>query len=781
MGAIAGARPGVRLGAEPLASKARAWLEARLIEEAEAGRPALWLPVAFGVGAAVYFAAAREPELWAAILAFALSAGLAVAARRRFLALGLALGLAAACGGFLAAKLATVRAEAPQLARPMRAEMVGRVELVEPRSAGRRRVTLAVERFGALDDEALPRRVRVTLGGKPALTAGDRISLDAYWRPPEGPVRPGGYDFARVAFYQGLGATAFGPRNVTNHGPAEEAQGPRAALERLRERLTTRISGAIGGPEGAVAAALVTGVQGPIPQKTEDELRAAGLSHILSISGLHMALIAGTLFWLARAALALVPGVALAWPVKQIAAALALAGATFYLALSGAEVATQRSYVMIAIAFAAILAGRPALAPRNFAIAALAVLALTPEALLGPSFQMSFAAVAALVAWFELRRDRPATPPASQTRLARFGRWIAAGAAIAVMTTLVAGLATAPFAAYHFHRVTPYSLAGNALAGPLLSLIVMPSVVGGLMFAPLGLDGLWWGLMGLGLKGVLAIASAVAAWPGAERAVPAFGEVALVLFGFGLAWLCLWRTALRLAGVPMLGLALLLAMTPSRPDLVIDASGRMFAARGPDGALALAGVRPSDFAARVWIAADGVMPTGQGGAAESSRAAPSDASRGAGASTAPAVRCDAYGCVAPLKGGGVAALVLDRRAFDEDCRAAALVVTRLVAPEACARTAAVIDRDVLSATGALELTREGDAFRAVAARNPSGARPWERRTEEPAPEQARRLLFGTVPSPDGDDRPAGATVDPTDPETLTTEAADPDANERPDD
>jgi competence protein ComEC len=737
------ALPGARMRAGALPGHwraARGWLLDRLAEEAEAGRPALWLPVAFGIGCAGYFAAAYEPELWAAALAFAISVGFVVAARKRFVALGLALGLAAASAGFLAGKLATIRAEAPQLARPMSAEVVGRVALIEPRENARRRVTLEVERFGALEDEALPRRVQFTLGPEPAFTAGDRVSLEAFWRPPEGPVRPGGYDFARVAFFNGIGATAFAPKNVRAWGPAEE-QGWGAALQRLRERLTKRITTSVGGPEGTVAAALVTGVQGPIPQATEDALRAAGLSHILSISGLHMALIAGTLFGLVRAALALAPGLALRWPVKGIAAGLALSGATFYLALSGAEVATQRSYVMIAVAFFAVLVGRPALSLRNFALAGLAVMALTPDALLGPSFQMSFAAVAGLLAWFEARKGRERPPP-PETRAGKALRWLTTAAAIAVMTTIVAGLATAPFAAYHFHRTTPYALVGNALATPLLGIIVMPSVVGGLAFAPLGLDGPWWQAMGFGLRGVLAIAETVAAWPGSERFVFAYGEAALILFAFGIAWLCLWRTALRFFGVPVLASALCLAAFPARPDLVIDASGRQIAARGPDGRLAILGGRASGFAAKVWRGADGETP---------------------GASPSGNGRCDAQGCVAALLGSGEVALVTDARAFAEECRLATLVVTPLVAPEACGETAVVIDRRTLAVTGALELKRDGAAFSGKSARDPAGRRPWTRPTpSDPPPDEALLLSFAARPKAVGPFRTE--VVDPTEPD-----------------
>ncbi|MFD1333814.1 ComEC/Rec2 family competence protein, partial [Methylopila musalis] len=461
-----------------------------------------------------------------------------------------------------------------RLERAQRAEVTGRVVRVEPRDGGRRRITLAVERFGALEPDARPKRVRVTLSAEPRLTAGDRLALSAFWRPPQQPLRPGGYDFALMAYFDGLGATGAQAKDVRLQPRPPDAGLERfsTALERLRERLTERIATTVGGPQGAVAAALVTGVRGPIPQDVEDDLRAAGLSHILSISGLHMALVAGTLFWLVRALLSASERAALRLPVKAIAAVTALAGATFYLALSGAEVATQRSYLMAGIVFVAILIGRPAVTPRNLALAALLVLALTPQAVLGPSFQMSFAAVAALIATFEIWSARKvATEPGG-----RFERFVAAAwriALAAVLTTLVAGLASAPFAAYHFHRVTPYALAGNALATPLISMIVMPSVVGGLLFTPLGLDGPWWRLMGFGLDGVLAVARFVASWPGAERMSGAFGAPAIALFALGLAWLCLWRTALRVAAVAPLGLALALSLWPHRPDVVVHPEG----------------------------------------------------------------------------------------------------------------------------------------------------------------------------------------------------------------
>ncbi|TBN47076.1 ComEC family competence protein [Hansschlegelia quercus] len=728
-----------------LAGAAGAWIGARFVEEAEAGRLALWLPVAFALGVSVYFAASNEPALWAAFGLVGATGVVAWAARRGFTTAWLALCLLFVALGFLGGKLATERATAPILAGAMRAEIVGRVIEIEPRARGMRRLTIEIDAFGKLEADARPHKARVAIAGKPEIAAGDQVSLTAFWRPPEGPVRPGGYDFARVAFFKGVGATGFGARDIRNLGPPARvgmAAAANAGLERLRQRLTDRVTRAIGGAEGTVAAALVTGVEGPIPQNVQDELRGAGLSHILSISGLHMALVAGALFWLARAALALAPRVALMWPVKQIAALVALAGATFYLALSGAEVATQRSYVMIAIAFLAIIVGRPALAPRNFALAALIVLAIDPESLMGPSFQMSFAAVAGLVAWFETRRDRPPAPPPAD-RFGRIRRKIAAAVALAIMTTLIAGFATGPFAAYHFHRVTPYAVVGNALAEPVIGLIVMPSVVAGLLLAPLGLDGLAWAVMGQGLSLVLAIAREVSSWPGAEGGLPAFGEGAMLLFAFGLAWLCLWHTTLRWFALVPLTLATVLAAAPARPDVAVDASGRFAAVRAPSGELATLGPGSGrSFAAKVWIAADGADPPPKGAASD--------------------VRCDRDGCVAPLIGGGLVALSWEPSALEEDCRRAALVVTRLTAPPGCSTTAAVIDATVLASTGSLSLFRYGATFKAVAARDPTGRRPWSGTSPSTAPPVEASTLTFSAQKPKEIKHADELAVDPTD-------------------
>jgi competence protein ComEC len=448
-----------------------------------------------------------------------------------------------------------------------------------------------------------------------------------------------------------------------------------------------------------------------------EAMRVSGLYHVLSISGLHMALVAGALFALVRGGLALVPGFALRRPIKKWAAVAALAGVAFYLVLSGAEVATQRSFIMIAVVLAGVLADRPAITLRTLAAAAAALLAISPEALLNPSFQMSFAATLALVALFERYALLMAAPPGpGQGAFARFceraGRWLLLGAA----TSLFAGLATTAYVTFHFHRVAPYGVLANVLAMPLISFVIMPAGLVSALLLPFGYDAYGWKLMGWGIDGMLAVARYVAALPGAEGRVAAFGAGALLTATAGMLVLILPATRLRLAGVPLVAIAFVFAATGPRPQVLVDAEAEVVAVRTADGRLSILDARKDRLSAESWLAADG------------------DGRRARADGLAGAFRCDAVGCVARLPDGTTIAVARDPRAFVDDCRDAALVVTRLRAPAACA--AAAIDRDVLATTGAVALSRVDGKWIAEAARSPYADRPWYGR---PAPPDAAVL------------------------------------------
>lgn len=695
--------------------------------EIERRRLFLWLPVMMGLGILLYFSADREPALWAPATGLATMAGLAIALRSWPAPSFACLAAAAIMAGFLAACWRTADIAAPILDRPRIGQVSGFVESIEARDAGARLV-LRVTGIAGLDPALQPRRIRVNVRTVD-VTPGDHVSATARLLPPPGPARPGGYDFARDAFYRGIGAVGSIPGKITLAPPPRPPPSDLALtvlIDRARNALTERIAGVGGGQGGAMAAALVTGKRGLITEASNGDLRAAGIYHIVSISGLHMVLAAGTILWLVRALLCLSQTLALTWPVKKIAAIVAMAGATAYCVFSGAEVATVRSLIMTLVMLGAILVDRAALSMRNLAISAMIVLAREPEALLGPSFQMSFGAVAALIAFAERwERRRRSEPPLSLPWPLR-PLWVATTGV--VITTLLATAATAPFGAYHFQTFNPFGLLGNALALPFVSLIVMPAAVFGVLAYPFGLDWPAWKLMGLVSDWVLRLAHWVATIDHSTLVVPAFGPAALVGFALALLWAALWTTRLRLLAVLPLFVGVATAARPDRPDILIERDGSGILVRGAEGRLVLAG-KPSSFVLQQWLSADG-----------DSRS-PQDESLRQGAA------CDGLGCVVVTANGRKVAYAKDRTAIVEDCRRADLVVTPIPWTAPC--RARLIDRTALGRNGATALTGAGEGWRTLTAERDDSLRPWSRKTPDiPAPAPLRPAADVEPPDPD---------------------------------
>ncbi|MGE3247876.1 MAG: ComEC/Rec2 family competence protein, partial [Beijerinckiaceae bacterium] len=566
------------------------WAAACAREEADQRRLFLWLPVFFGAGVLLYFAAEAEPALWAPLAGASLSFAAALRFRqneaqtafRAFLALSFLF------AGFSAGSLKTQRSNAPVIQRMTIAATTAYVEAIDFRTNGAR-LLLRPHSIAGLEAAGLPERVRVTMRWRPDFSAGATIEATLRLLPPPVQSEPGGYNFARDAYFAGIG----GVGNLVSRPQAVAGQAVEldarinAWIDRARNRLTERIASVIGGADGAVAAALVTGKRGTIPESANEQLRAAGIYHIVSISGLHMVLAAGLFLWAMRAAFALFPDLALSRPIKVWSAVFAMAGAVAYCLFSGAEVATQRALIMTLVMLGAIVAGRAVLSMRNLAIAALIVMALDPNALLGPSFQMSFAAVAAMIAAFErragtrddgafwgVRKERP--DPALDMRASPINRVMLVLFAMA-LTTLVASFATDPYALYHFHRITPYGLLGNMLVLPLVEFIVMPAAVIGVVASPFGLDAPVWWLMGQGVAFMMDVAKWVASLKGSTLMLPAFGYGALLLMTLGLLWLTLWQSAIRWAGIALAAAGVALAATGNAPDLVVTGQGRLVA------------------------------------------------------------------------------------------------------------------------------------------------------------------------------------------------------------
>jgi competence protein ComEC len=682
-------------------------LRSAFLAEADARRLFPWLPVCMGAGILLFDLAAGVPSPWPAFAAGVALLAAAWRMRTQLAAQVVLTGLAFGFLGFGAMALRTERAAAPALDRAAFAKLAGFVETVDAGPTGGRMV-LVVTGLEASFAIVKPQRLRVTFKG-PGPRAGDHVSGQARLMPPPQPAFPGGYDFARDAYFLRLGAVGrwIGPVALAP-APAHPGSSFRltTAVDNARTDMTNRIAQAIGGQAGPLSAALVTGKRGLLEERVNEDLRASGLYHIVSISGLHMVLAAGTFFWLARALLAIMPGVTERRPIKKWAAALAMLGATAYCIFSGSEVATERSLIMTLVLLGAVLFDRPALSMRNLAIAALIVLAREPETMAGPSFQMSFAAVAAMIAAHEwwLSRRRDAREPAGWGGI--FLRRAGLAVAASLATTLIASFATAPFAAYHFQRLNPYGLIGNALAIPFVSFIVMPAAVAGTLLLPLGLDGPVWRLMGLGSDQVLDVARAVALIEGSVRGVRAFPASHLLVMGAGFVVLVLVRTPLRLAGLAAMALGATAAGRTPAPDVLIDRQGSVAALRGPDGRLQILGRTASRFTVDRWLAADG------------------DLRRGDDAGLRAATACDRSGCVGRLADGAAVALVLQIEAFEEDCRRARLVITPLAAPAFCRSSADVIDRATLASAASLALHRSGSGFMRVEARPQGAWKPW---------------------------------------------------------
>ena len=682
---------------------------------AQHGRLAPWLAVALGAGVIAYFQLAEEPgerALWTvpplAILAAWLS--------RRAPVAGWGLGMVAA--GLLGFGVAAWHAARlpPPLELPRGALAVtGTVAAVEALPQGRR-VTLEAARLG--EGPALPRELRVRLrAGDPARPQpGDAITLRAMLREPGAPVVPGAWDFQRAAFFSGLGAygIALGPAAV------EPAPVSLPGFARLRAKVEERVETAFPGAAGAVAAALLTGSQAAIPPAEIAAMRDSGLAHLLSVSGLHMAIVMGVVFAAVRVAIAAVPWLALRVPGKPVAAIAALAAGLGYTLLTGSQVPMQRCLAMAALVTLGLLAGRRALTVRSLALAAALVTLAAPAELLGPSFQMSFAAVLALATGLEaLRRPLAALPMQRGWR-----RNLVLGGLGLVATSVLAGLATAPYGLHHFGRLQIYGVAANAVAVPLTSLLVMPAGMLALALMPLGLDGpaLW--AMGQGVEAMLATARLVASWPEAAPVLAPFPGWALAVASLGFCWLGIWRGGLRLVGVPVMAGALALGMLQEPPDLVVSADGRLVGLRTAEGVFLAEQPGAGAFARDMLLRQLG---------AGTARTLPAEGEAARGAIT-----CTEAACRFRPRPGAVEAVLFrtdppprgsrrgeapDARALAEACgHAGLLIATEPIRPR-CAATPS-IDRFALWRHGAHAVRLSPAGPEIVSDRAHRGARPW---------------------------------------------------------
>ena len=553
-----------------------------------------WVPVLLACGIGGYFALRTEPSLTWLCGAGAVALCLALLGWRGTAWSGpLAIAGALLLAGFCLAGLRAHLVAGPVLGWRYYGPVEGRVVAIDRSASDALRLTLDRVVLSRVAPDRVPTRVRVSLHGDQghfSVKPGRRVMMTAHLSPPGGPVEPGGFDFQRHAWFKQIGAVGYTRAPVLAIAPARGAQW----LFRARMALSGHVQARLAGQEGAFAAAIMTGDRSGLDRDTLAAMRVSNLAHLLAISGLHMGLLAGFVFAAFRLGFAAMPSLGLRLPGKKLSAVMALAAAAAYLGLSGGNVATERAFVMVAVMLIAVMLDRRALSLRAVAVAAIIVLCLRPEALMGPGFQMSFAATVALVAVFGWLRD---------ARIALGPRWLRPVLTV-VISSAVAGAATAPVGAAHFNQFAHYGLIANLASVPLMGVLVMPAAVLAACLLPLGLDWIALWAMGLGLRWILAVSDWVASLEGARALVPAPGPEVLPILASGALLIVLWQGRLRLVGIIPMALAAWLWAGAGRPVMLISDSGSLVGVMTDQGR-ALNKARGGGFVAQNWLENDG--------------------------------------------------------------------------------------------------------------------------------------------------------------------------------
>jgi competence protein ComEC len=673
--------------------------------ELEKQRLAIWSPLFLVTGIWGYFSLAQEPPITLAAAALLFAALIIWRWRGNKALIILAIGVA----GF---GLAKVRAEwiGTALLNAYVAEVTvtGWVSDIDHRGKLNRILIVDIETAQGLPPDEVPRSVRLRATVKPGrdLRIGDHVALTASLSPLPRPLAPGAFDYGRQLYFQGVGAVGRAKGSIAvEEGTVVWSYKLRRIFHDLRSAIGERVHAVIKGPLGSFAEALITGERASIPKSLNSSLQASGLFHILSISGLHMSLVAGGAFWVIRAALALVPKLALLYPIKKWAAAGAMFVGLLYMLLADSGAATERSFIMIAVVFFAVLVDRPAISLHNLAVAAIIILLTEPEQALSASFQMSFMAVMGLAAFF----------PAFEAFTSRFGPQARHGLAgqwmrrlvllvlASIATSLIAGTLSSIPAAHHFGRIAPFAVISNALVLPIVGLVVMPMAMLGVFLMPLGLEALPLKIMELGLQGVVWISDWVASWPAAQSLWPLLPVQAAVLLSLAAVLVCLSASRLRWLAVPCVALAALF-VTPQKPLLLFDERGANVALLTEAGYVPAA-AKGASYSAGRWLQQAG------------DDASVAETAKRAGWS------CNAGTCNAKEQGVTISYL---QRSVEHNmtCPVADILLAEFPLRRRCKGKRVTIDRFDVWRNGAHAVYTVGNSLKVTTAREMQGARPW---------------------------------------------------------
>lgn len=691
-----------------------------------------------GLGVGLWFAVPVR-EGWIAVIAAAAAAtaaGFAFPAGRRAGRLLVWAGLSVALG----CSLAWARSEwvaAPRIERPVIASFEARVERIEarPEKEGSRLLLAPAPSSG------LPPRVRVSVDPDddlPGLVAGERVKVRARLMPPPDAAVPGAYDFARAAWFQRIGGTGKALDRLTRAGPAV------ANGASLRTRISDHVRDRIEGSPGGIAAAFATGDRGGIAPEDEEAMRASGLTHLLSISGLHITAVVAAAMFLTLRLLALSPRLALNAPLLLISAAMGALAGIGYTLLTGAEVPTIRSCIAALLVLGGLALGREAITLRLVAAGALAVLFVWPEALVGASFQLSFAAITAIVAL----HDHPRVKAWTMRRDERLSMRLLRALSGLLLTGIVVELALAPVALFHFHKAGLYGALANIVAIPLTTFIVMPLEALALLFDLAGLGAPFWWVTGQSLALLLWIARTVAALPGAVAALPSIPLGAFAAMIGGGLWMLLWRERPRWLGLFPFAAGAIWSLAMPAPDILVTGDGRHLAVRGEDGRVALLRPRAGDYVRDLLAERAG----------ETDPLDDLDALAGA--------RCGRDLCLVTLERGGRVWRIAATRSvyrlpwegFVATCRSVDIIVSDRRLPRGCSPSWLKADRPFLAKTGGLAILLASPHVESVfgsrddhpwlRGRRVSNASEAPQAAPAPAPDSARSAGAGKSGSPD---------------------------------
>ncbi len=550
--------------------------------------------LAFGIG--VYFALPFDP-LWifgaAAMVISLFSLGL-----RSFRPALIALFCVVL--GFNAAQLRDFIVQTPVLHVAQKyVQVEGIVDEIEVLDKGVR-LTLSDVMIDDVDPEKTPRRIRLKLWNGAGVEIGQRVRGNASLNPPSVPVVPGGFDFSRHLYFKGIGAVGFlyQPPEIIVNSFQKPAFG---SVNGLRQIVGVRINEHLPQPESGLARALIIGEKNAIAGAVLDAIRDSGLAHMLALSGLHVGLVSAALFFALRFILVCVPGLALKYPVKKYAAAAAMAGAFFYMLLAGATIPTQRAMITVAVFFIAIMMDRSPISLRVVAFAAFFVLLFFPESLFSVSFQLSFAAVTALVAFYDATRDFWSRMAAQSNWLKKIGVYVLS----VCVTTVIATLATAPLTLYHFQSLPVYGVLANLICVPILAFWVMPLAILVLLLMPLHLEGWILHLVDPGLKIITDLAQSIAAWPHAVVHIPTFSSSSLVFMVLAFLSVVILKKWVRLVGVAICVIAAGLTFQIFPYQILVSSKADAVMIRAGDGLLS-SDVRKSRFEQDNWRGAMGL-------------------------------------------------------------------------------------------------------------------------------------------------------------------------------